>query len=151
MRKPIKGKGFKLLLPMLIFIIFIPLATLQILFPKNGSPMNMGLLPSWMEIILALGLGMILSIPMVMTTNYEVREDNQIYSKKSTAFMYALIGLIIIRFALKSYFSSIDPLTLSFLSMILAFGYVGVWRIVSFIKFRKIWRERIVEGNRMEK
>jgi membrane protein CcdC involved in cytochrome C biogenesis len=144
--KPIKGKGIRILLPIMIFIIFIPLVTVQILFPQNGSSMNTVLLPSLMEIIISFVLGIMFAIPLVMTTDYEIREDTQIYAKKNIAFIYVLIGLIIIRFALKSYFSSINPLTLSLLSMILALGYVGVWRIASFIKFRKVWSGRISMG-----
>jgi membrane protein CcdC involved in cytochrome C biogenesis len=108
--------------------------------------MSSHLLPSVTEVLIAFGLGLLFSIPMVMTTNYEVREDNLIYAKKSIAFIFALVGLVIVRLALREYFSTIDPITLSFLSLILAIGYLGVWRITSYIKFRKIWRGRI-EGN----
>jgi membrane protein CcdC involved in cytochrome C biogenesis len=142
MRKPIKGKGFRIILPIIIFLIFIPLITIQIMFDKSGSTIQTGTLPSITEMIVAFLLGIVLSVPMVMTTNYEIREDNQVYARKSTAFIYALVGLIVIRFVLRDYFSSMNPMVLSLLSTILAFGYVGVWRVVSFIKFRRVLRQR---------
>jgi membrane protein CcdC involved in cytochrome C biogenesis len=139
MRRPIKGNGVGILYPLFIFVILVPLFSLQIIFDKSGQMSN-HLLPSVTEVLIAFGLGLLFSIPMVMTTNYEVREDNQIYAKKSTAFIFALVGLVIVRLALREYFSTIDQVTLSLLSLILALGYVGVWRITSYIKFRKIWR-----------
>jgi membrane protein CcdC involved in cytochrome C biogenesis len=139
MRRPIKGNGVRILYPLFIFIILIPLTSLQLIFDKSGQ-MSSHSLPSVTEVFIAFALGLLFSIPMVMTTNYEVREDKQIYAKKSTAFIFAFVGLVIVRLALREYFTTIDPITLSLLSLILALGYVSVWRIMSYIKFRKIWR-----------
>ncbi|WP_179136049.1 CcdC protein domain-containing protein [Paenibacillus sp. 32352] len=56
--------------------------------------------PSW-AYGLALGLGMVLSLPLIWTTNYEVREDNLIYAKKNWGFVFAFVGIILIRLFLR--------------------------------------------------
>ncbi len=90
------------------------------------------------EWIVAAVLGIVLSIPLIWTTNYEIRDDNQIYAKKNMGFIVAFLAVIVIRFALRNYLSMVDPETLAALFMLVAFSYILPWRIVSFIKFRKL-------------
>lgn len=96
------------------------------------------------EWIIAGALGIVLSLPLIWTTNYELREDNQIYAKKNMGFIAAFLVVVAIRFALRSYLDDIDPQTLGALFMLVAFTYVLPWRIVSFIKFRKVAQLRSI-------
>jgi len=95
------------------------------------------------EILVSVLFGMLLSIPLIYTTQYEVREDGKIYAKKSLGFVVALILIFVIRRIVNSLFPGIDALTLNALSIISLFVYVGLWRVVSFNKFRKVYNSLI--------
>lgn len=127
--KPVKGKGYRLLLPLL----FLALGVTGLLNPQLHLSVK--------EVVLSLLCGAVLSIPMILTTNYERREDGLIYPKKSMAFVVALIGLIVLRLGLRSYLSGLDPAELGMLFYLIAVAYVVPWRIASFIKFRRLHAE----------
>lgn len=97
--------------------------------------------------LIAALLGLVLSLPLIWTTNYEVRDDNQIYAKRNIGFVFAFIVVIAIRFVLRSYLSMIEPQTLAALFMLVAFSYILPWRIVSYLKFRKQLQLRSVQNN----
>ncbi|MFC0274087.1 CcdC family protein [Metabacillus herbersteinensis] len=91
-----------------------------------------------LEFIEAITVGMIFSIFLIKTSNFEVRES-KIYLKRSKAFAFILVGLLIIRIIMKSYLSnSIDLGELSGMFWILAFGMIVPWRIAMFISFKKL-------------
>lgn len=90
------------------------------------------------EFFEALLVGMIFSILLIKTSNFEIKE-NQIYLKRSKAFAFILIGLLIIRIIMKSYLSNtIDIGELSGMFWILAFGMIVPWRIAMFLSFRRM-------------
>jgi membrane protein CcdC involved in cytochrome C biogenesis len=90
------------------------------------------------EFFEAILVGMVFSIFLIKTSNFEIR-DNQIYLKRSKAFAFILIGLLIIRIILKSYLSNtIDIGELSGMFWILAFGMIVPWRIAMFLSYKKI-------------
>src|SRR4051812_257292 len=93
MVKPIKGSGIKLLLPILYIS---PVFTLFSELPLQ--------LKVW-EIGIAAVFGVLLSIPLMFTTNYEIRHDGQIYAQKNKSFFIALIAIAAIRIVLRQYFS----------------------------------------------
>jgi membrane protein CcdC involved in cytochrome C biogenesis len=126
MYRPIRGSGVRLLIPMLFMI---PGVTL--LLNPNVSE------PAWAYGV-ALGLGVVLSIPLIWTTNYEVREDKLIYAQKNWGFVAAFIGIVLIRFLLRQELTGMEPQGKMALFMMVAFGYIIPWRIVSFIKFRRL-------------
>ncbi len=128
--KPVKGSGYRLLLP-LLFLVF---GLFGLLNPELHLTVK--------EVALSLLFGLTLSIPMIATTNYELREDGQIYPKKSKAFIFAVAGLIVIRLALRSYLSELDPAELGMLFYLIAVAYVVPWRIVSFVKYRRLLAQR---------
>jgi membrane protein CcdC involved in cytochrome C biogenesis len=130
--KPIRGDGRRILFPLL----FMVPGLFLILNPNVHAPLY--------EWFIAAILGLILSIPLIWTTNYEVREDNQIYAKKNMGFIFAFVAVIAIRFALRSYLSMIEPQTLGALFMLVAIFYILPWRIVSYMKFRKVAQQRSV-------
>jgi hypothetical protein len=78
------------------------------------------------------------------TTNYEIRQDGRIYAQKNKAFFIALIAVLVIRIALRQFISGIDPISLSLLFFTVAVGYFVLWRIISFVKFRKVKQSQIL-------
>jgi membrane protein CcdC involved in cytochrome C biogenesis len=89
----------------------------------------------------AILVGMFFSIFLILTSKFEIR-DNQIYLKRSKAFIFILIGLLIIRIALKSILStSIDYGVLSGMFWILAFGMIVPWRVAMYISYRKLYNK----------
>jgi len=126
MVRPIQGSGIKIVLPILFLL---PLVSLFAQIPVQVK--------IW-EIGVAAVIGILLAIPLVMTTNYEVRQDGKIYAQKNKGFFIALIAVIAIRFLLRQFIADMDPASLGLLFFTVAISYVVPWRIVSFIKFRKV-------------
>lgn len=126
MHRPIRGNGIRLLIPLLFML---PLVAL--VFSQNVDE------PAW-AFGAAFGLGIVFSIPLIWTTHYEVREDNRIYARKNWWFVAAFVGIVIIRFALRQELSGMDPADATALFVTVALGYIIPWRIVSFIRFRRL-------------
>ncbi|MBO9541098.1 DUF1453 family protein [bacterium] len=126
MYRPIRGSGIRLLLPLLAL-----LPGLTLIFNPQVSE------PAWAYGI-AFGLGMVLSIPLIWTTNYEVRADNFIYARKNWGFVVAFVGVVVIRLALRHELTNLEPQAKIALFMTVLCGYLIPWRIVSFIKFRRV-------------
>lgn len=96
---------------------------------------------TWMEVLEAFLVGMFFSIFLIMTSNFEVR-GNDIYLKRSKAFAFILIGLLLIRIVMKTYLSStIDVGELGGMFWILAFGMIVPWRIAMYLSFRKFQKK----------
>lgn len=84
------------------------------------------------EFLEAITLGVIFSIFLIKTSKFEIK-NNEIYLKRSKAFVFILIGLLVIRIAMKSILSTtIDYGALSGMFWILAFGMIVPWRIAMF-------------------
>lgn len=131
MYRPIRGSGIRLLIPLLFML------------PGVSLIFNLDVYePAW-EYGVALGLGMVLSIPLIWTTNYEVREQNLIYAQKNWGFVVAFIGIVLIRFLLRQELTDMEPQGKMALFMMMAFGYIIPWRIVSFIKFRRVVNQSV--------
>ncbi len=130
--RPIRGSGIRLLLP----VLFMLPGIMIFLNPRIHAPL--------LEWIIAIVIGLALSIPLIWTTNYEVREDQQIYAKKNMGFIVAFLAILGIRLLLRNYVSMLDPETLAALFMVIAFSYVIPWRVMSYLKFRKLARGRLV-------
>ncbi len=93
------------------------------------------------EFLEAITLGVIFSIFLIKTSKFEIK-NNEIYLKRSKAFVFILIGLLIIRIAMKSILSTtIDYGALSGMFWILAFGMIVPWRIAMFMSYRKLSNE----------
>ncbi|MNI71017.1 hypothetical protein D3C73_1268660 [compost metagenome] len=130
MRRPIRGRGLRLLLPLLFLLPTLPL----IANPAVQAPI-------W-ELAAALAVGCLLSVPLIWTTQYEVREDGNIYAVQNKGFIIALVGILLIRLGLRNYFSELDQQTLGALFLMVALGYVIPWRVTSYAKFRRIYKQK---------
>jgi membrane protein CcdC involved in cytochrome C biogenesis len=123
-KKPVNAR--KIILPP----IFMSTGALMFLFPMfRVSPA---------EILEALAVGMIFSILLIKTSRFEIR-DNDIYLKRSKAFAFILIGLLLVRIIAKLVLStSIDYGELSGMFWILAFGMIVPWRVAMFLQYKKL-------------
>ena len=91
-----------------------------------------------LQIIEAIGIGMLFSLILIRTTNFEIRNE-EIYMKRSKAFVFILFGLLIIRLVGKLVLSNtIDVGELGGMFWILAFGMIVPWRIAMLFKFKKL-------------
>jgi membrane protein CcdC involved in cytochrome C biogenesis len=127
-RKPIRGNGIRLVLP----VLFILPGLLMFGVPDLD--------PSTFEILGPIAVGLCMSIPMIASTNYEVRDDGGIYAKRSVIFIVSLILLVIVRLALRSYFLTLGPMTGSMMLYLVAASYLIPWRIASYLKFLAVKR-----------
>ncbi|UOY93561.1 cytochrome c biogenesis protein CcdC [Ectobacillus sp. JY-23] len=90
------------------------------------------------EILEAVVVGLIFSVFLIKTSKFEVR-DQQIYLKRSKAFVFILIGLLIARIAFKTYLSqTISFGELSGMFFLLAFSMIVSWRIAMYRSYKKL-------------
>ena len=93
------------------------------------------------EILEAIVVGLIFSIFLIKTSKFEVR-GQEIYLKRSKAFIFILIGLLVVRIVFKSYLSqSLDVGQLSGMFFLLAFAMIVSWRIAMFRSYTKLQKE----------
>lgn len=93
------------------------------------------------EIAEALGVGILFSILLIKTTQFEIR-DNEIYMKRSKAFAFILIGLLIARIILKLIVTStVDIGETGGMFWILAFGMIVPWRIAMLFQYKKLEKQ----------
>ncbi|MDG4656015.1 cytochrome c biogenesis protein CcdC [Ectobacillus antri] len=91
-----------------------------------------------LEILEAIVVGLIFSIFLIKTSKFEVR-DQQIYLKRSKAFVFILIGLLVARIAFKTYLSqTISFGELSGMFFLLAFSMIVSWRIAMYRSYKKL-------------
>jgi membrane protein CcdC involved in cytochrome C biogenesis len=133
-KRPIKMGGFGIIAPILLIFVLFSLSIAQ-LTHIPGEPFH---LPAYWEMIIASLLGILFGGIMLTQTSYEVREDGFVYSKPNKNFKFVIIAIIVIRVSLSQYFKSMDYIEFTVLTMLLAFFYLCIWRIGSFIKFRKL-------------
>lgn len=123
-KRPISSK--KIILPPL----FMSTGALMFLFEEFRVP--------WTQVFESLLVGMLFSIVLIKTTNFEKKNDH-LYVKKSRAFLFILFGLLIVRFVAKLILSSsIDVGELGGMFWILAFGMIVPWRIGMLVKYYKL-------------
>ena len=97
--------------------------------------------PASLQIAEALAVGMIFSIFLIATSKFEIR-DGQIFLQRSKAFMFILMGLLIIRVAFRAFLGKdINPEELSGMFFLLAYGMILPWRISMYFSYRKIEKQ----------
>lgn len=99
------------------------------LYPPARVPLT------WAALALLLG-AVVFAYPILRTSRLTLRDDG-IYLKRSPAFLWLLIGLVAVRFALRGYLEQyIDPLQTGGLFFLLAFGMIARWRVGMLQEFR---------------
>lgn len=126
MNKQLKKSGISLLLP----ILYISTSFMQLFDPSLSIREE--------QVIIALVIGMVVSIPLILTTNFEVRDNGSTFIKRNKTVFVLLIVIFALRFLVVATIKSIDPSTLSFMCNLVTFGYIATWRITSYLKFRGV-------------
>ncbi|WP_080846328.1 CcdC family protein [Cytobacillus gottheilii] len=99
------------------------------------------------EMLEAILVGMLFSILLIKTSKFEIKE-NDIYLIRSKAFIFILIGLLVIRIVAKSILSTtIDVGQLGGMFWILAFAMIVPWRIAMYINFKKLQNTILLSKN----
>ncbi|WP_053362220.1 cytochrome c biogenesis protein CcdC [Bacillus sp. FJAT-27251] len=126
-KKPASAK--KIILPP----IFMSTGALMFIFPMFRV--------SFLQVMEALAIGMLFSILLIRTSKFEIRNQD-IYLKRSKAFIYILVGLLAVRIIAKMVLSAtIDVGELGGMFWILAFGMIVPWRIAMYLEYKKLHRE----------
>jgi membrane protein CcdC involved in cytochrome C biogenesis len=82
--------------------------------------------------------GMVFSIPLILTSKFEVREG-EVFLKRSKSFVFILLGLFLIRTLIKIYMGGTISYTESgALFYILAVGMIFPWRIAMMVRFQQL-------------
>lgn len=132
--KPIRNKGRGMLIP--VFLLFIVFGlSINSLTHIPDHPFH---IPAIWELLCAGVLGVALGSIMLYHTGYEKREDGLVYSKPNPNFKYVIIAVIAVRLILSQYFKGLDPSEFAVLTMVMAYLYICVWRIGSFLKYRRV-------------
>ncbi|MFT8322796.1 MAG: cytochrome c biogenesis protein CcdC [Bacillus sp. (in: firmicutes)] len=126
-KKPVSAK--KIILPP----IFMSTGAFMFFFPEFTV--------TGKEILEAAIVGMLFSILLIKTSNFEIK-DNNVYLKRSRAFVFILFGLLAVRIIAKFILSStIDIGQLSGMFWILAFSMIVPWRISMYFHYRKLSKQ----------
>ncbi|WP_102346842.1 CcdC family protein [Bacillus sp. Marseille-P3661] len=83
-------------------------------------------------------VGVLFSLLLIKTSNFEI-QNNEIYLKRSKAFVFILFGLLVIRIAMKlvlGHYISFGETSGMF--FILAFGMILPWRIAMYFSYKKL-------------
>ncbi len=90
------------------------------------------------EAVEALLVGALFSLLLIRTSSFEKRSD-EIYLRRSKAFVFILVGLLLLRIVMKLILGQhISIEETSGLFFILAFGMIAPWRIAMYYKFKKL-------------
>lgn len=94
--------------------------------------------PSAFHVMEALAAGLLFSILLIYTSKFEVK-NGDIYLKRSKAFAFILIGLLLVRIVLRLLVGQdINPVELSGMFFLLAFGMLLPWRVAMLVKYTKM-------------
>ncbi|MFJ8460632.1 CcdC family protein [Lysinibacillus xylanilyticus] len=126
MYKPTKGRGGRLIFPLLF------------LTPGFSFFLNTSGHVTYLQLSIAIFLGVGFSIPLILWSDYEIRNDGLIYAKKSSAFIITFSIMIALRYYFRQHISSIEPGTLNMLIFLLIICYLIPWRIACYIKYKKV-------------
>lgn len=84
--------------------------------------------------------GVCFSIPLILTSKFEIK-GNEIFLKRSKAFFFILLGLVVIRLIAKVYIEEfVSFYETGALFYILAVGMIFPWRIAMAFKFKQLHR-----------
>jgi membrane protein CcdC involved in cytochrome C biogenesis len=134
--RPIKGNGVGILAPVLVLFVLMSVGVYELMHIPGKSFH----LPVFWEILISALLGTLFGVITLMQTSYEKRGDGLVYSKPNKNFKYIVIAIVTIRIALAQYFKGMDYVDFTVLTMVLAFVYICIWRIGSYVKFHGISR-----------
>lgn len=93
---------------------------------------------SWLQVIEAIGLGVLFAIPLIKTSHFVIDKD-KIYLSPSKAFMLILLGLLVLRTLAKVILGSkISIGETGGMFYLLAFGMIFTWRMGMLYRFKQL-------------
>jgi membrane protein CcdC involved in cytochrome C biogenesis len=102
------------------------------------APMRIPLL--WGLCSFALGV-LVFSYPLVKSSKL-VRDGQNVMLRRSPAFLWILLGLVAVRFALRGYVEQyVSPIQTGSIFFVLAFGMIVTWRVLMFLEYRKLTQD----------
>ncbi|WAH36705.1 CcdC family protein [Alicyclobacillus dauci] len=88
--------------------------------------------------VIAFLAGCVLSYPLILTSKMYMRDGN-VYLQRSKAFIYILLGLLVLRMILHSVVEQyVDIYQTGSLFFVLAFGMLLPWRLAMYMQYRRI-------------
>jgi membrane protein CcdC involved in cytochrome C biogenesis len=125
-----------------------PVTARSILIPPLGmsTGLAMFLLPAarvpWGYALAALLAGVVVFSPTLVRTSRLDVEGDAIVLRRSKAFMWILLGLVAVRFALRQYVEQyVSTLQTGGLFFLLAFGMIVTWRATMFQQYQTLRAE----------
>ncbi|WP_373558526.1 CcdC family protein [Bacillus sp. FJAT-45350] len=101
--------------------------------------------PAPLQVIEALAVGVLFSILLIKTSKFEIKED-KIYLKRSKAFAFILVGLLLLRIGFKIIIGdAINIEELGGMFFLLAYGMIIPWRISMYLQYKKVEQELKLE------
>ncbi|HEY2772455.1 MAG TPA: cytochrome c biogenesis protein CcdC [Candidatus Binatia bacterium] len=129
-----------------------PVTERKIIIPPLGmsTGLAMFLVPqlripmSWALCALALG-ALVLAHPLIVTSRL-TRNGDVVMLQRSRAFLWILLGLVVVRLAARAYIGQIvDPLQTASIFFLLAFGMIVRWRVTMWYQYRALVVQPILE------
>lgn len=78
------------------------------------------------------------SVPLIRTSEMTLN-DGKIYLKRSKAFLWVLLGLVVVRLAMREYVDHLlPPLKTGSVFFTLAFGMIITWRVWMLREYRRL-------------
>jgi membrane protein CcdC involved in cytochrome C biogenesis len=128
-KKPVSAR--KIILPPL----FMSTGFVMFHFPETITPLPYD--------ILAFLIGMLFSIPLILTSKFEI-VGHEVYLRRSNIFFMILLGLLIIRTVIKILMGdSFTPLQTGGLFFILAFGMILPWRVAMLYMYHRLIKKQV--------
>lgn len=129
--KVVKGKGFMLLLPLIIVLLLAPLVF------QGAGQFN------WLWVIMFAILGGLLSILLLRFMRFELnKEDNQIYLQRDKRIILFILLLIPFKFFLRYIFQEVPVQELNMYFFVMGMSSISVWTVVTYTNFLQLKRER---------
>lgn len=95
----------------------------------------------WQQVLEALTLGVVFSFVLIKTSKFEIKGE-AIYLIPSKAFVFVLVGLLVVRTGIKVLIGSYVTLgETSGIFFLLAFGMIVTWRLAMLFKFKKLEKQ----------
>jgi membrane protein CcdC involved in cytochrome C biogenesis len=122
-----------------------PISARKILIPPIGMSTGFGMflypptrIPlTWALAAFAFG-ALVLCYPLVKSSEL-ARQGNDIMLRRSPAFLWILAGLVVIRFAARSYVERfVSPIQTGSIFFVLAFGMILPWRLLMYRQYRRL-------------
>ncbi len=105
-------------------------------FPETITPFSYDLI--------AFLIGTLFSIPLILSSRFEVVGDD-IYLKRSKAFIGILLALFVIRFIVKLFVGDVfTPMQTAGLFFVLAYGMIVPWRVAMLINYRQLVKRNLI-------